>query len=152
MRCRGCRRRSRKPSCRIQGPWVLHGPCFEIPREIPDITYVLRDEETCCWLDEVARLAVGRVLNRILFPLAQKLQTIVELEAMSDYLCDFEIIGAGGRGNPGASLRIRRFPSVPFETRDVKIRVSLFISEVKHVRRSSAVVPSDLVRTNPTLQ
>jgi hypothetical protein len=63
-RCGGCRCHSHKASCRVQGPGMLHGPCFEIPREILDITNVLRDEETCCWLDEVSRFAIGKILDR----------------------------------------------------------------------------------------
>ena len=72
----------------------MHSPGFEIPREIMDTANVLRDKETCCWLDEVGGIAICRILNRILFPLTQKLQTVVELEMMSDYLHDFEIVNA----------------------------------------------------------
>ena len=151
-RCRGSRRRSRKSTCRIQGPGALHSPCFEIRRKIGDTADVLGDEKTWCWFDEVVGIAVGGIFDTVILELTQKLQTFVEFKAMTENLSDLEVVDIDGEGNARTTLRIRRFTGIEFELRSVKIRMGLFLAKVEFKRRSSLVVPSDFVRSNPRVK
>jgi hypothetical protein len=133
---------SSKPSRRVLQPGVVHSPSFEIPRKIGNAANVVGDKKARSRFDEMDGIAVGSIFDRVVLILTQELESVIELEAVTEDLNDLKIVGANRKRNPRATLRIRRFSREEFDLRDTKITVCSFRSVSKRQQGRFDCVPT----------
>jgi hypothetical protein len=106
---------------------MLHSPSFEISGELSDTANELGDKEACSRFDEIDGVTIGAIFDRVVLVLTQELESFIELESMTEDLCNREIVGANRERNSrtlrfrrfsGVELNMRRSKSVPFRIRD----------------------------------
>ena len=113
-----------------------------------EISNVLGDEQLSRGLDEVGSVAVGSILDKIIAPLTEKLQTVVKLETMTENFFDLEILDGGGERDPRASLNIGRISGIKLDLIRVEIRMRFRLAEIELVRGAGLVMPENFVRAD----
>ena len=91
-------------------------------------------------LNEVGCIAVGGVSDRIIAPLAEKLEPVVELKSVTEDLLDFKIIGGGGERDARLSLDTGWISGIVLDLIGIEIRMRLRISDIKLIRGAGLLV------------